>query len=170
MLRINFINLRLKPLSMKTKSVDTPLSEITLRRYEKPYNLTKRELVRKLCLSLGLLNPGDSRDVIVDVLYVLLEAAKDKKKLSSDQIREEVLAFRKQEKLNDLGTAASNIRRQIRRLRELLLVEKVKNDYRITEFTNLADTFNEKVEKFMIPSIIERIKEYLDTVDETFMK
>ena len=73
---------------MKTKSIDTPLSEITLRRYEKPYNLTKRELVRKLCLSMGLLNPGDGRDVIVDVLYVLLEAAKDKTLLSSEKIRE----------------------------------------------------------------------------------
>ncbi len=155
---------------MKTKSIDTPLSEITMRRYEKPYNLTKRELVRKLCLSLGLLNPGDSRDVIVDVLYVLLEAAKDKALLSSDKIREDVLAFRKQEKLNDFGTAASNIRRQIRRLRELLLVEKIKNEYRITEFSNLTETFNEKIEKFMIPSIIERIKEYLSVIDETFMK
>ena len=156
---INFINVRLKPLIMKTKSIDTPLSEITLRRYEKPYNLTKRELVRKLCLSMGLLNPGDSRDVIVDVLYVLLAAAKDNKLLTSEQIREDVLAFRKQEKLNELGTAASNIRRHLRRLREILLVEKVKNNYRITEFTNLTETFNEKVEKYMIPSIVERIKE-----------
>ena len=72
--------------------------------------------------------------------------------------------------MNDLGTAASNIRRQIRRLRELLLVEKVKNDYRITEFTHLTETFNDKVEKFMIPSIVERIKEYMQTIDETFMK
>ena len=39
---------------MKKKSIDTPLCEITLRRYEKPYNLSKREIVRKLCLSFGL--------------------------------------------------------------------------------------------------------------------
>ena len=77
---------------MKKRSIDTPLSEITLRRYEKPYNLPKRELVRKLCLSLGLLNPGDSRDVIVDILYVLLEAGSNQKRLSSDEIREEVIA------------------------------------------------------------------------------
>ena len=34
---------------------DIPLSEITLRKYEKPVGLEKRELVRKICLSLGLL-------------------------------------------------------------------------------------------------------------------
>jgi hypothetical protein len=128
---------------MQTKSIDTPLSEITLRRYEKPYNLTKRELVRKLCLSLGLLNPGDSRDVIVDVFYVLLDARKENRKVSSEEIRDDVLAFRKSSKLDDNGTAGSNIRRQIRRLR---------------------------VEKFMIPSIIERLKEYLIAVDENFKR
>ncbi len=153
---------------MATKSYDTPLSEITLRRYEKPYNLSKRELVRKLCLSLGLLNPGDSRDVIVDVLYVLLEAKKDSKLLSSEDVRNNVLEFRKQEKLDELGTAASNIRRQIRRLREVLLVEKIKNDYRITEHLPLTDIFNEKLEKFLIPSILERVKEYMKTIDETW--
>jgi len=155
---------------MQTKSIDTPLAELTLRRYEKPYNLNKRELVRKLCLSLGLLNPGDSRDVIVDVLYVLLEARKDNKKLSSDEIRDDAIAFRKSNKLDDSGTAGSNIRRQIRRLREILIVEKIKNDYRITEFSDLSSIFNEKVEKFMIPSIIERLKEYIKAVDDIFQK
>ena len=32
---------------MPNVSKDTPLAEITLRRYEKPYNLSKRELVKK---------------------------------------------------------------------------------------------------------------------------
>ena len=51
----------------QTVSRDIPLSEITLRRYERPYNMSRRELVRKLCLSVGLLQPGDSRDVVVDI-------------------------------------------------------------------------------------------------------
>ena len=55
-------------------SVDAPISEVVLRRYEKPINLKERMLVRKLCLSLGLLQPGESRDVIVDVFYVLLKS------------------------------------------------------------------------------------------------
>ena len=57
-------------------SRDTPLPELTLRKYEKPQNMSRRELVRKFCLSLGLLQPGDSRDVVVDVLHVLLENTK----------------------------------------------------------------------------------------------
>ena len=61
---------------MSKISKDVPLGEITLRRYEKP-NLKDRDLVRKLCLSVGLLQPGDSRDVIVDVLYTLLKSKKE---------------------------------------------------------------------------------------------
>jgi len=153
---------------MQTKSIDTPLSEITLRRYEKPYNLSKRELVRKLCLSLGVLNPGDSRDVIVDVLYVLLDAKRMNKLLSSEQVRDEVMILRESENLDDKGTASSNIRRQIRRLREILLVEKIANDYRISEFSNLNDIFIEKIDRFMIDNIKLRMIEYLNAVDEVF--
>ena len=65
----------------KTIAKDIPLAEITLRRYEKPAELTERELVRKLCLSLGLLQPGDSRDIIVDILHTLLSAKKKKQEL-----------------------------------------------------------------------------------------
>ena len=61
----------------KTISKDVPLSELTLRKYEKPDTLKDRDLIRKLCLSLGLLQPGDSRDVIVDVLSVMLKAKKE---------------------------------------------------------------------------------------------
>ncbi len=75
---------------MKKISKDIPLSEITLRRYERPHKQTRRDITRKLCLSIGLLQPGDSRDVIVDVLYVLLNAKKQKKKLTSEEIKDKV--------------------------------------------------------------------------------
>lgn len=154
---------------MQTISKDTPLSELTLRRYEKPYNLTKRELVRKLCLSLGLLQPGDSRDVIVDVFYALL-ASKDNKNLSSENVKKMVIEYREAQKLPLLGIASSNIRRQLLRLRNLMLVEKINNNYRITEFNNLHENFEEKIEKFLLPSIITRVKEYLKEVDNGFKK
>src|SRR3989338_5158478 len=48
-------------------SKDTPLAELTLRKYEKPYTMSRRDLMRKICLSTGLLQPGDSRDSIVDI-------------------------------------------------------------------------------------------------------
>ena len=150
----------------KTISKDTPLSEITLRRYEKPANLSERELIRKLCLSIGLLQPGDSRDVIVDVLNVLIKAKKEQKNLTSDEVCNLVINERKNQKLPMLGIASSNIRRQLKRLRDLLIVEKRLNAYRITEHSNLNEIFEEKIEKFLLPNISSRIKEYLKKIDE----
>lgn len=149
---------------MKTISKDTPLAELTLRRYEKPGKLGKRELVRKLCLSVGLLQPGDSRDVIVDVLFVLLRAKKQKKKLSSEEVKENVISLRKQLKLPLAGIASSNIRRQLKRLRTLHIAEKRLNKYLINEFEELSIIFEEKIEKFLLPLVVGRVKEYFDAV------
>ena len=148
----------------KTISKEIPLAEITLRRYEKPSKLSDRELVRKLCLSIGLLQPGDSRDVIVDILYVLLRAKKQNKSLSSKEIEKEVINARKRQKLALHGIASSNIRRQLKRLRDIFLVEKIKNSYRISEFEDLSVIFEEKIEKFYLKSIVDRVKEYFESV------
>jgi DNA-binding transcriptional ArsR family regulator len=148
----------------KTISKDTPLAEITLRRYEKPSKLSERELARKLCLSIGLLQPGDSRDVIVDILHVLVKAKKQKKEMSSGEIEKEVINARKRQKLAMHGIASSNIRRQLKRLRDMFLVEKVKNNYRIAEFENLNVIFEEKIEKFYLNSIVDRVKEYFGSL------
>ncbi len=144
----------------KTISRDFPLSEITLRRYEKPYNMPRRELIRKICLSVGLLQPGDSRDIVVDVLHVLHNASKDKKLLNSEDIKKQATELRKKSNLPLKGVASSNIRRQLKRLRELYLVEKLKNDYRITEFENMNILFEEKIEKYYLAAIIKRVQEY----------
>ena len=148
----------------KTISKEIPLSEITLRRYEKPSKLSDRELVRKLCLSIGLLQPGDSRDVIVDILHSLLKAKKQKKLLTSEEIEKEVIDSRKKQKLALHGIASSNIRRQIKRLRDLFLVEKVKNSYRIDEFEDLNVIFEEKIERFYLKSIVDRVKDYFEAL------
>jgi hypothetical protein len=154
----------------KKISKDTPLGELTLRRYEAPSNETGRRLVRKLCLSFGLLQPGDSRDVIVDVLYVLLKAKKQKKYLSSDEIVERVIKDRKLAKQPMLGIAASNIRRQILRLRDLLLVEKIKNVYRITEFQSIATIYDTRIKAILLQSTLERVREYVEAIDLVFEK
>ena len=148
----------------KTISKESPLAEITLRKYEKPSKSSERELVRKLCLSVGLWQPGDSRDIIVDILHVLLNAKKEKKELSSQDIEKIVISERKKQNLPLNGIASSNIRRQIRRLRELFLVEKVKNSYRITEFEDLTVIFEEKIRKFYLESIVGRVKEYFESL------
>ena len=121
-------------------SRETPLAEITLRRYEKP-SVNDRELVRKFCLSLGLLQPGDSRDVVVDVLQVLLKARQEKDELHSEEIKNKVMDCRKTNKLPMLGIASSNIRRQLKRLKDMHLIETNANLYRIAEWNNLTEIF-----------------------------
>ncbi len=147
---------------------DIPLAELTLRRYEKPYELEKRELLRKFCLSIGLLQPGDSRDVIVDILYVLLESGKRQEHLSSEDIRKRVVKLRESYNIPLVGIAGSNIRRQLKRLRELLIAEKIKNSYRLSEFMKLSSIFEEKIEQYMLPSVVSRVKEYFMAIDREF--
>ena len=149
---------------------DTPLFELTLRKYEKPQIKKERELVKRLCLSLGLLQPGDSRDVIVDVLHVLFKSRRKKQLLSVEELEKKVVINRKLHKLQLHGIAPSNIRRQLKRLRNLMLVEKVKSRYRITEFLGVSDIFTEKIEKFLLQGVMQRVKEYLLSVDELFAK
>ena len=146
---------------------DIPLSEITLRKYEKPAGLEKRELVRKICLSLGLLQLGDSRDILVDILMVLIEANKNKEKLTSEEIGKRTEELRKKYSLETKGLAESNIRRQLKRLRDIMLIDKSENKYFLSENRPLKEIFENSIEKFVIPQTIERIKEYLSELDKT---
>ncbi len=148
-------------------SRDTPLAEITLRRYEKP-TMNDRELVRKFCLSVGLLQPGDSRDVVVDVFHVLLQAKGRREELHSEEIKNNVMDNRKQGGLPMLGIASSNIRRQLKRLKDLYLIETNANLYRVTEFGHLSEVFEEKVQNFILSSVMSRVKDYLQKMDEEF--
>ena len=145
---------------------DIPLSEITLRKYEKPLGLEKRELIRKICLSLGLLQLGDSRDIIVDILMVLNDANKNKEELSSEGVGKRVEEIRKKYSLETKGLAESNIRRQLKRLRDNMLIEKSGNNYYLSEHSSLREIFENSIEKFVIPQIVERIKEYLEDLDK----
>jgi len=145
---------------------DLPLSEITLRKYEKPSNLEKRELIRKICLSLGLLQLADSRDVIVDILLILTQANKTKQSLTSEEIKTKVEQSRKKYSLTTNGLAESNIRRQLKRLRDAMLIEKTNNKYHLTENLPLSEIFTNNIERFIIPQIIERIKEYLEELNK----
>ncbi|MFH1276224.1 MAG: hypothetical protein ABIH82_03860 [Candidatus Woesearchaeota archaeon] len=148
-------------------SRDTPLAEITLRRYEKP-TMGDRELVRKFCLSVGLLQPGDSRDVIVDVFHVLLKSKKDREELHSEEVKNKVMNLRKGLNLPMLGIASSNIRRQLKRLKDMHLIETNANLYRITEFSNISEIFEDKVENFILKSVMGRVRDYVKKIDEEF--
>ena len=113
-----------------------------------------------------MLQPGDSRDVIVDILLVLLEANKDKRALTSDEVKAKVIESRKSSSCEEKGIAESNIRRQLKRLRDIMLAEKVGNKYRMSEFESLSAIFEEKITNFYVPSIINRIKEYLAELEK----
>ena len=145
---------------------DLPLSEITLRKYEKPKNLEKRELTRKICLSLGLLQLGDSRDIIVDILLTLINANKIKEKITSEEIRNRVEEIRKKYSLDTKGMAESNIRRQLKRLRDSMIIDRIENKYFLVEHSSLKEIFENSIEKFIIPQITERIKEYLEEIEK----
>lgn len=146
----------------KTVSRDIPLAEITLRKYEKPSSeANKRDLIKKLCLSVGLLQPGDSRDIIVDIFHVLIESPLP---LNSEAIQEKVIEYRNKNNLALQGIAQSNIRRQLRRLRELFLVEKVTNTYRIAENESLHTLFEERIKKYYLPGILTRVEDYFKAI------
>ena len=148
----------------KIVSKDIPLAELTLRKYEKPSeDLDKRDIVKKLCLSIGLLQPGDSRDVVVDIFHVLTEAQTP---LDSNQLQESVIQYRKKKNLELYGIAQSNIRRQLRRMRELFLVEKIKNTYRISENESLHNLFEEKIKKYYLASILTRVEDYFKIISK----
>ena len=46
-----------------------------------------------------------------------------------------------------------------------MLIDKHDNKYRILEFDSLSVLFEKNIEKFLLPQIIERIKEYLGKLD-----
>lgn len=148
-------------------SRDTPLMEITLRKYEKP-TVNDRELVRKFCLSIGLLQPGDSRDVMVDVLYVLLKAKQRREELHSEEVKNSVMDLRKKTGLPMLGVASSNIRRQLKRLKDMHLIETNANLYRIAEWNQVSEIFDEKIQAFLLGTVLSRVKDYAKKIDDEF--
>ena len=149
----------------KNVSRDTPLAEVTLRKYERPGSLADRELARKLCLSLGLLHPGDSRDVIEDILLQLLVSETP---LNIAELEKQVILSRKKEGMAANGTASSNIRRQVRRLKGMFIVEKSGKGYKVSD--NMCDILDNMISKHYVAAIMERVKEYCGEMDKRFNK
>lgn len=136
---------------------DLPLQEITLRKYEEPSNLKDRELVKKFLLSIGLLQPGESRDVIVDIFHALLIARKNKTPMEIEHFIQHLK--------DKQGASAPNVRRQLRRLKELKLVEKLPDGYRITEFGSLKSVIDSFIAEFLVQPALERVKQYAEKLD-----
>ena len=143
---------------MKRVFKDTPLDEITLRRFEKPTNEDLKELSRKFLISIGLLQSGDSRDIISELFYNFLIASKRQEFLEADDI---INKFKSVD-----GGTPSNIRRHLRRLKDLNLVERTAYGYRIKEFLPLSELFNEQVINQVIMPSLNRINDYAKKIDD----
>ncbi len=82
--------------------------------------------------------------------------------MTSEEIKNETVNTRKKYKLPLRGVASSNVRRQLKRLRDVYLVEKIKNDYRITEFEPLSVIFDKRIKDLYLKNILDRVKEYYE--------
>jgi hypothetical protein len=152
-------------MTIKTKSVESPIAEITLRKYEKPAdNSDRRELIKKLCLSIGLLQPGDSRDVIIDIMHTIIDAQNS---LASRDIMKRVTKQRQAYDMPLIGLTYPNICRQLRRLKTMMIIESKADRYRLAENDTLKNIFNEKIMRYYLSSITERINEYLEKIETT---
>jgi hypothetical protein len=47
-----------------------------------------------------------------------------------------------------------------------MIVDKTENKYYLSEHSSLKEIFTSSIEKFVIPQIIERIKEYLHELEK----
>lgn len=139
--------------------IDRPLSGISLNEFEKPtndYNVN----MRRLCISLGLVRPGESRIAIVYILDILIKARKKKKEgLDSYEIVNEL--YKKKIKI-----VYANILRDIRKLINAGLVEKRNNLYRIRENMKLNEIVTSFIKPYIIDRTLKKIEEYADAVEK----
>lgn len=144
---------------MRKSFRDSPVLDFSLRKFEKPSG-SKKELLRKFCISIGLLQPGDSRDIIVDLLELFIRAREAREYLPVESI------YRFSLDTGKSGVSQSNIRRHLLRLKDLDLIEKTPNGYRLREWLKLEDLFKEFV-KFKVEPTINRIVEYSSLIDDS---
>ncbi len=145
---------------MQRKPKEIPLVEITLRKFEKPYEKELTVLLKKFCISLGLLQPGDSRDVIVYILEFLLKKRKERKLVTVDEIRD----YLKEKKLR--GLTPQNLRRHLKKLEDVYLVDRVGNGVRIKEWMELPELIKE-IEEYLVIPIFNRIEEYARRIEDS---
>jgi len=144
---------------MRKSFHDLPVLDFSLRKFERPSG-TIEELLRKFCISVGLLQPGDSRDVIVSLLSLFIKARKVKRFLPIEKVYKHILDAGKK------GVSQSNIRRHLLRLKSFDFIEKTREGYRLREWLSLEELFKEFV-KFKVEPTINRIIEYAALIDKS---
>lgn len=137
---------------------DKPLSGISLNEFEKPTNDYNTN-IRRLCISLGLVRPGESRIAIVYILDILLKSRKKKPDgIDSYEIIKEL--YRKKVRI-----VYANILRDMRKLMAVGLVEKRNTMYRIRENMKLNEIISGFVKPYIIDRTIGKIEEYAKAVE-----
>lgn len=142
---------------MRKSFHDSPVVDISLRKFEKPVG-SINDVIKKFCISIGLLQPGDSRDVIVDLVLLFIKACKARRVLSIEDVYRHAL------NVNKKGVSQSNVRRHLFRLKELDIIEHAPEGYRLREWLSFKDLVSDLV-KFKVEPTIERIKEYAEFID-----
>lgn len=138
---------------------DKPLAGISLNEFEKPGSDYMSNL-RRFCISLGVISPGESRVAIVHILDLLLKTRKkDPEGLDSYAIIKELYQI-------DVKIVYANILRDLRKLIAVGIVERRENRYRIKENMGLKELLDTFVKPYIIDKILKRIDEYAEKLDE----
>jgi hypothetical protein len=142
---------------------DIPLAGISLSEFERPGNDYFTNL-RRFCISIGVISPGESRVGIVHILDVLLKARKGHPHgLDSYSIVKELYK-------TDVKIVYANILRDVRKLIEVGLVEKRDSKYRIKENLNLNEILNSFIKPYIVDRILKRVSEYAIKLDDQINK
>ncbi len=142
---------------------DTPLIGISLNEFEKPGSDYFTNL-RRFCISIGVISPGESRVGIVHILDILLKArGEDKEGLDSYSIVKELYKI-------DVKIVYANILRDIRKLIAVGLVEKRDGRYRIKENMGLSEILDSFIKPYIVEKILKRISDYASKLDEQINK
>ena len=138
---------------------DRPLSGISLNEFERPTNDYNTNL-RRFCISLGLISPGESRIAMVYILDVLLKCRKrNPEGLDSYEIIKNL--YKKKVKI-----VYANILRDLRKLMAVGLVEKRNSLYRIKENMKLDEIISDFIKPYIIDRMLNKIEEYARSIDK----
>ena len=138
---------------------DEPLSGISLNEFERPTNDYNTN-IRRLCISLGLIRPGESRIAIVHILDMLLKARK-KNPDGFDSYDIIKGLYKKKIKI-----VYANVLRDLRKLISVGIVEKRNNMYRIRENMKLNEIITSFIKPYIIDRTLSKIEEYAKAVEK----
>jgi hypothetical protein len=138
---------------------DLPLAGISLNEFEKP-SADYFTNLRRFCISIGVISPGESRVAIVYILDILLRAkATNPNGLDSLQITKALYNL-------DVKIVYANILRDVRKLIGIGIIERRGNLFRIKENLPLKELLETFIRPYIIDRIIKRVLEYADAIDK----